>query len=337
MGALLIASFEEKRRLLNQRLSLENELARLVNSIKNGNGGDQKEIEAVATSAQERLKELTTYLDTLLESTYFNEIRADDLTIAQRTFEIPELFELILDHLEIPEILNVQQVSRGLKDAIDGSARIQTRLNLRPASRDTFFKTPFEFYFGYNLGLHCSLEQPKSTPFNEVPLENRTNFTASFDSHSAFPKIGSRCRNMLICQPPIYEMEIHTRCCNGDPLALPFLESDTPKTTSISSPIGITVGDLYDATKKTSKEHKLCPNASCRLLDENGFVRVSVMFKASVELNTNDPILKLYKRRTAEKACEKERRHALKAKQRAYCTAKREGISCTSVAIDDFG
>ena len=112
-------------------------------------------------------------------------------------------------------------------------------------------------------------------------------------------------------------MTVHTKCCPGT--------YRTSESETVSSEHGVTIGDLYDRTMKISNEHRFCPNASYRLLDEDGFVNVSVTFKANITLNAKDPVMAKHMARLAEKRADSSRRDVVRAKQRAYAAAKRSG------------
>ena len=119
-------------------------------------------------------------------------------------------------------------------------------------------------------------------------------------------------------------MEIQTRCCT--PSGFPSgSQGGVTIVATVSSPTGLTIGDLYDCTQKTTEEHLLCPNASPHLLSENGIVFVGVHFKGTVGLDPDDPTLTEYRARTAEKIADRNKKKALKTKLRGYSVAKRQG------------
>ena len=180
LSPLLIPTREEKRQALSHQQALQHDLSNLIASLKNSSA-DQKHVETLAASAQSHVQGLAGFLSQSLEPSYYNEIRADDSSAAQRTFDIPELFEMILDQLDIPDVLAFYQVSRGMKGAIEASTRLQTNLCLRAATSDSSLKTPFEFCLRRDNGFLCAQEEPRSNiyAFPEDD-DNITSITASF-------------------------------------------------------------------------------------------------------------------------------------------------------------
>ena len=192
---LLIATAEEKQKLLTHHRGLELNLSALASCVKQSSESNPDELEKYTAFAQLHLQGLSTFFDTLIEPRFYNEIRPDNSSIAQTTFDVPELFELILDYIDIPDILRVYQVSRGMRDAIEESSRLQTKLCLRPAPANSPFQTPLAFCLNYTWGFSCHHSMPR-TNYDSGVCDNKTNVTASFITlpRQPLPRIGSRWR-----------------------------------------------------------------------------------------------------------------------------------------------
>ena len=79
--------------------------------------------------------------------------------------------------------------------------------------------------------------------------------------HSSLPSIGSSCRRMFICQPPLKRMNVCCECRNDHKI-------DTEER-SVRNDTGITVGDLYDEVQRLMLRLNFC--ARC---DEEGRIDV---------------------------------------------------------------
>ena len=152
-------------------------------------------------------------------------------------------------------------------------------------------------------------------------------FTAQFELRSIdmpMLRLGKRCRQMLICQPPLKQVRPVMSCCGEDSPSYMF---NVPGSRSITVPepikseTGITVGDILDATDRLADEHRLCPHAFMHDHDEEGHVQIFPAFKANIRLREGDPLLVEVRTEKAEdeKAKLKEDRF------RAYIGAKLDG------------
>jgi hypothetical protein len=129
---------------------------------------------------------------------------------------------------------------------------------------------------------------------------------------------------MLICQPPVYYMDISLECCRHRPRE--YLPDEE---TAISSPTGLTIGDLYDRTVKVAEAHANCPHADTSLHNSQGRVVQHVLLETNIALHPSDTS------NTAEETVlqaqnelrELERQRRQRHKINAYCMAKRRGKS----------
>ena len=117
---------------------------------------------------------------------------------AQRVLELPELLELVMDYLTIPDMLRFQQVNRSAKASIEGSPRLQTALALRPVSPDGTLRFPFaENLFAPAAGFTCNSNVMSRGSYAAAGINDPIRLTAHFTSRDGdLPKLGSRCRSM---------------------------------------------------------------------------------------------------------------------------------------------
>ncbi|KAK3718596.1 hypothetical protein LTR37_005100 [Vermiconidia calcicola] len=289
-------------------------------ALQDAAGGAAHSNEATS-SAHISLKGLEDFLSNVLETSVYNERRTPDSTMALRTFEVPELLELILGYLRIPDILRVYQVSRGMRDAIDNSSRLQTRLCLRSAPSESHLDLPFKKSLYGPAGFVCSEDYGRKAIQISESGHTTYKIKAKFglNSDQELPKIGLRHRSMFICQPPVYEMTVHVQCCGQ-----PWLKAEEVRTCKVSAARGLTIGDLYDSAKGVLASHRLCPKQVWHRLKNDGSVDVMLTFNGRVPLTVGDPILSEWKANEAQKVVEKTKREERTAHLKAYCVAKKE-------------
>ena len=257
---------------------------------------------------------------------YYNEFcPADSDHLAQKVFNIPELLELILIKLDVRDLLVVQQVNRPFFNAVETSIKIQRKLCLQKDPK-SHHQTPFQCPSANSFpGFSCN-----STARNVAGRQTKADGTSDEEVTAMFAqkvKIGSRIKQMLICQPPVQDMEVFALCCRHMPYMPDRREYPMPSgaITSISKAGGLTVGDLHRVAMKIMEEHRLCPNATLHAHHDSGEVNVCVYFQGRVTLNADDPVLKEREMDAAKKAQrvqeDKERSEWLQP----YIQAKQDG------------
>ena len=233
---------------------------------------------------------------------------------AQRVFGVPELLEHILLYLHPHDIFRAQATNKTLFDTIAGSMNLQRHLNLIPY-KESYYRTPFNCHSPpWSLGVNlCKL---LSAPPGQT-LGGPTDFYLDVKFFSDRPKIGSRCRSILICQPPVYEITGWASCCarlhHERPSGIPALSR-----LHVVSKTGITVGDLLDAQEALIREHSTCTYARAEDHDVNGRVQVRASFNCDIRLAPDDPRL----RSRSDKLMEARAHHQRFA---PYIAAKRQG------------
>lgn len=251
--------------------------------------------------------------------------------LAGNVSETPELFKAIMLQLHASDVLAVQQVSRNMCAKINNSPVIQKYLGLRPDPQ-AFFRTHFGVACDCS-SFFCSLYYRYG--FHTHPIPNPTRnpreliFEVGFDrapADQALPRIGSRWRSMLICQPPVKELVLHLECCEGsyDSNAVePPARRPPAQNTIVISASGITVGDIYDITHRLRQEHRLCPFAPRH--DGRGMAMVYCLFRARLLLDPDDPTLKAWHTADAKARAQMAEGDGFRLRLGAYGAAKLTG------------
>lgn len=106
---------EKYRKLLRDFQTFQIELKTITN-------GDSS-IAQASSNLNSRIDGIGEFIRSQLHPMYFNEVRADDSTIAQRVFDIQEILELILVQADFSSILAMSQVNKDIRGKIEGSSR----------------------------------------------------------------------------------------------------------------------------------------------------------------------------------------------------------------------
>lgn len=288
--------------------------------------------ETAFSAVKDRIKATTDGMRVVMKayaSTHlFNEYSATGKQ--HRALDVPELREMILDLLSIPDLLRMMQVSKTMHSSIQHSAILQKRLQFKPTT-DGFFRTLLddpavtkEF-----TGFKCHRRKMCYKCLTDV---NKYEFplTVEFKAQGArpMPRIGLRCREILIASPPIYEMEIFTSCCNPNNvfMHLPQRNDQSPPQ-RVKSMTGLTIGDLYDAAQRHRKDHAWCRRAQLDQHDDDGIVKPAVSFCCNIKIEPGDPIVKqamsaLCKDKASKGSASEKQKPMLR-----YIEAKRQGKS----------
>ena len=301
--------------------SLAQSLSSIQRALQNGSN-NTNHLKSLLSKATVDLDTVGQYLSCSIEPIYYNEAMPSTSTAAaRRTFAIPELLELILDHLPIPSILAFSQTCKAQHTRIQHSKHLQTTLSLRAAPASSHFRAPFE---------DCRLAAPGGDFYCRAPGERLTYvFTspeniaeAQLDITAAFfprgleqrlPRIGPTYRRMFLTQPPITTLNPSLRCCAG---TVKILQREP----------GITIGDLHDYYQDIVEKHRWCPEGTrSALIVQTGQNRVQLSFTGKVALGAQDPIVLRYERERKKRNEGRERTAAMRERARAYFQAKRAG------------
>ncbi|KAK5691511.1 hypothetical protein LTR97_011504 [Elasticomyces elasticus] len=307
----------------------------------------QQDFASKIVKLQDSVQGLKGFFSDFLDPTLYTERQPyrgpDDTSIAirecgpatQQVFRTPELVEQILEHLGLAEILSYDQVDRSARAILAQSTPLQSLLSLRAYADDSLLRLPFELYGDLRTAsFYCRQGYDYDNGPNNAWGPGRTSsmvlLEAGFESTANrihLPKIDVRCRNMLITQPPIKKMWVRLQCCRRASGL-----SDSQREHDLHSDTGITIGDLYDATKKAEEEHSLCHRASRMDHDAAGFVHSGVSFRAYVHhsmLPPVEPTFELHNRHMVDELDDDDQRQRdslLAGRMHAYMMYKRKAF-----------
>ena len=329
------------RSVLKHHRELTGTIHKLLTRAKNGTFNIDTSLDDLAT-AKSQIDGIDQYLRAFIQPRYYAEYRPPHATApAQKAFDIPEIFEMILEYLHMKELLKIQLVNKQFQTAVDSSDRLQRRLffQTHPAPRRILT-------FGWEMyGFHCHEIFPPFPVVDELnitlPSQDHVGINAVFGPHMP-TRIGNRCHRMLICQPVVRQMNVYTDCClakhplgrrhrRSQPPLLPLAQTEL---CTITNDDGLTVGDLYDVAKNLVEEHRRCPHAEASAHDrKTGEVRVRVIFQTSIEVPPEDPLRKQKKERLdwEERNMLADQKHKMqKSRMRGFVAAKQAGEYCVS-------
>lgn len=144
---------------------------------------------------------------------------------------------------------------------------------------------------------------------------------------------------MLICQPPIQQVEVRATCCrlhrsSIDRIDPPIITSaylpdnaNSPSERLVQNINGITIGDLHDRARELIEQHRYCPHANNHDLDDFGFVNAGVHFVGHLHVRQRDPILRETQQRQNEFYNSESNNRAIARRKHQYCRAKAQGAS----------
>ena len=229
---------DEDREVLSRYLNLRSKL-NAVNALSAtpGNEVDKESLARVLQTIQEVVKGLDKHFSDRFPPAHYNQIRYDDFTIADRVLNIPELLELVLEHVDLVDIVTMGRVSHGLRDTIEASPKLQIRLHLKAANTSELKghgheTIPIKGFPGISV-------EHNAYPFSQMTVDLCL-LLAGEAKH--LPRIGKTWRRMLIRQPPTKNVEAFRLCASHGPIE--------EKAVILSSKTWLTVGDLYQEADK---------------------------------------------------------------------------------------
>lgn len=256
----------------------------------------------------------------MFETKYFNyQHGAEATTTATDFFDVAEICERVLMDLPIADVLAMHQVSKRTFDIIKGSPKLQRKLHIAPApnaapralafrpnSEQSYFPEPAS-----NLRNPCISFTPpfQSAFFGRGFGEHTVSIYLQPEDYLKQPP-GARIRCMLLCQPPVVELEVELSCCGHTSMAsedfvggqdagrggaawagylnqIRKLERHGKKLTKLRREAGVTVGDVWDIFTALTKAHELCPRAGLNDHDNDGFVKVTVQFHGAIHVKAD--------------------------------------------------
>lgn len=196
-----------------------------------------------------------------------------------KVFGTPELLEQILmSGLTTRDLLSTMQISRVFRDRVLGSNQLLRFMGLLPGQSGSTYSGftrsgAFNEFYSFRTSLNSSLHY------------GTTKIVAFFERSITLPALGSRCRSMRICHPPILEMTMQSDCCTQEWL--------------LKCPNGVTVGCIYDETQRIQQTHRLCPFALPGNHNADGTVKVYVRFSGTIEWPKDDYVAERNRRTLA--------------------------------------
>ena len=189
------------------------------------------------------------YISFRLDASYFNEIRSEGSTIAERVLHMPEVLEHVLLFTDVESVMAMERVNKKLRNIIDASPKLQRAIYLKPSLEST--DTPVQRCTAF--GSDCSGFQTTAFEVNFGPHDGVEATVQKTGPNDTLPHMGTRWLRMLICQPPMKIMAVIASqfCQNCGSWSL-----ETHK--QLSSDTGITVGDLYDKVREILATVYLC-------------------------------------------------------------------------------
>lgn len=227
--------------------------------------------------------------------------------LAGRVFGTTELLEAILRKgLSVHDLLRAMEVNKTFAACVKSSVHLQKLLCLRPDPTASY-RSAFEVGIKCLVGFTTSLTFPALSP--ATYRKARTSLDGTLEAHfdtdltASPPRIGPRCRSMLVCQPPVHEMAISINCCGFryEDNVVPQNENGTAYIKAIGT-AGLTIGELLDTTRRLQEAHTLCPFAATTAHsdDEDGRVRVEVRFTGTLSIRKNGAIIQAYLRQLGQ-------------------------------------
>ena len=137
-------------------------------------------------------------------TTSFSANDTDMQSAKTRVFSIPELLELILDNIEIPDIMTMFQLSHSMNAFLLGSSKQQSRLPLKASHAMSKNEFPFEACLAR---MPSSFRCWKHTPGALWIPDHRIQASYSVEYGHRIPLIGSRYKSMYVGLPE------NTRTC----------------------------------------------------------------------------------------------------------------------------
>lgn len=206
---------------------------------------------------------------------------------ANEVFGIAELLEKILLELDPREILIAQQTNKTSRDTINDSIVLKRRLGISPDPTG-HVSSPFSAFPARFPGLSCDVGYRDWYPDNDRTGPDTT-YTISITLNSPVPRVGSRYRSMLLCQPFVENSSLFLKVVGYG--------FQTERSTIKVNALGPTVGNLLDA---------ITSHWAFRSEKKRKGAADFVTFTQTVELKEDDPIMiarkKEWKGKCARKA-----------------------------------
>lgn len=140
-------------------------------------------------------------------------------TAATKLFHIPELLEIIYEHLDSFDLLSATQVSRPAAELQRTSTRIRKLMCLEPDDQPALHlpllcRAVPGLRVEPDTNAHHEMERLQHFhQFSDDSPVNGAYVRAAFAPTRKLPLVGSRARGMLICQPPVKAATLVVKIC----------------------------------------------------------------------------------------------------------------------------
>ena len=210
---------------------------------------------------------------------------------ASAFFDVVEIAEMVLCYLPLPDILNMQSVSKRLFAIIEDSSHIQEKFTLQsqfeilPADDDNNFVPRHDVIFNMRLKDDPRLTLRRlavpdiSAKYSDCetyhgPPDYGIRIWCHPDLWTEKFRPGQRLRKIVVVSPGLTAMGMTMTCCNAT--------KHKPQPDYIANEDGITLGDLYDAVVERYAEWRRCPYFEPHHADRNRNPSWSVFFRAAL-------------------------------------------------------
>ncbi|KAK4540795.1 hypothetical protein LTR36_008872 [Oleoguttula mirabilis] len=255
--------------------------------------GIQQDAAKALTGAVATLEASTAVLRELLSAVaqphFYNERHspASSPSRMQDVLDLPELLEAVLSFLDVRDVLRMQQVSKACFAGVEHSPGLQYKLGLRNDAA-AFLRLPIHNSDDFP-GYWCefTIRRPRPGMKLDPPAamgyvrHNGMVITRHIPTHGAVAEANEANEAAAVL------MASFSTQGRG---ALPAI-GDRYKRMASNTPLGLTIGDLYDFAAMLVPAHRLCPDAALHALDPDGYAMVSVVFEGGVKLRSDDPVL----------------------------------------------
>lgn len=260
---------------------------------------------------------------------------------ANQVFNTSEHLLAILKHLEPGQLLLIASLNKATNAAINREYPLLRRRAFQLPDFWAEFSTPFLPGVGADL---LAPPKPKQPLMVSVWNDGYQDFDGlwenglwyrsfDIDGDLAFEKkhYSEKSLGLLICQPPVYKVEVRVSCCSSSSGPITGPMKDGPPIITINSALGVTVRQLSNAYKALKEAHKNCTRNGIPAVQhhnlETGHVETQVIFSSKTMIPQEDSMAyELAKLRDAINNKIHESR-LKKAKLTGFIEAKKEGES----------
>jgi hypothetical protein len=222
---------------------------------------------------------------------------------AKEALHLPEIAENILSNPPPMDLLRAQLVDKTMFHIIQGSLVLQQNLFLKPRSTGPFEIFP-ETKFIRVAGSLDGTEFYKCPPSGEMEAlveehtkTNTANMYLSIKGGHRYRPLGSRIASMLICQPPIYVMQVIMPCCPAGKFDMDTKTVDSDGHFVLKAEHGITNKHIDDAIRTVRSLHWSCNSRKQGLISDS---KLYPEFHAMVKLEQGESILVRWQKFIAE-------------------------------------